>query len=178
MYDSGYYTVRVPYSKEQLRILSKSREAIQKLVSGTVLDLGCGLEPILGEKTICVDSNNVGNHYKDKNIEFHIANILPHDFFKNDFLKESIDYITMNAVVCNLLEYDYDEELKPVVSNLEEIINILKNLKKIAKNSVVIGEGEHTKDIISKNLENVIIKEVYVPENEVECYKKAYTIII
>lgn len=177
MQNSDYYTVHTQSPKEQIRILSKSRETIQRLVSKTVLDLGCGLEPILGEKTICVDCDDYSYHYKNKNIEFQKADILSPDFFENNFLKKEINYVTMNAVICNLFEWEHDGE-KWVTVNLYEIITMIKNFKKIVKNNVIIGEGEPIKEILIKSLDNIAVKDIYAQENKIERYKKAYLIVV
>ena len=150
-------------SVEQNKINEKSREKIKERVSKSiVLDLGCGIKPINGKYTACVDIHNYD--VTGENIEFHQYDILSPDFFEQDFLKNrGIDYTIMNAVISNIIKYDYANN-ECIIENLDSVINLIENSKQNSK-QVILGVGEEIKNLLIGHLDNVIIDKVERPEN-------------
>jgi len=177
---TNYYMTYDPGFWERRRIMDESRGVIQKRIpKGTVLDIGCGENPIQGDYTICVDYYNVidlfnmGAYFKNENNEFHEFDVMLPEFFEQEFLKRRrIDYVTLNAVVANLMNHEtYDVE---VINNLDQVINFLKELKQIAVEQVIIGEGNNTKELLVEKLGCKVIDEIIVKENFITDYQVAY----
>jgi len=155
---------------QRSRIMSATRSGIQEKVHGTVMDLGCGAELIYGDFTIGVDAYCplVG----EARSVFYNYDVMSPDFFKQEFTKYEIDYVTMNALVCNLLYY----EGEGFEVNLEKIIAIINESRRIAKEHVLIGEGVFTMNLLLEHFPDAGVCEVSSPENTIEYFKKAYII--